>query len=564
MIITTNRQSEEVTHTLRYSFGGASGTIAENVTDTATWTPPLLLASQIPSATTGLCTILCDSYIGSNMIGTTQKMLTLTIPDTVVPTISAVTISEASAGIAEKFGAYIRTHSALTTKISASGTQGSTISSYRSVLNSVTYTGDTFRSGFLNVAGENQMTVTVTDSRGRIATAIKKFVVVDYSTPSLTTFTAERCNTDGSAAQLDGDKVRVGIVATASACDGKNLLTGKIYYRVRGDTDWIEAQELTFVGYAISEGQLLLGQTFNPLSSYDLKVSITDYFTTVEQTISIGTKRVLIDFYRDGSGIAFGKSAERPNEVDFGWPIVLAEPLALEYGGTGGATSADACKNIGAVNKEGDTMTGSLKIEGASEPGFYLIPTSTNRTFRASMQGTSTGVIKITAWENADGKNRRALVISTAKKESTKDNALIMQCIENDVYTSHRVFHEGMETAIPIKNGGTGAVTAEAAKENLGIGNASELTSGTVPMARLPYKMACGTIEAAGSDVEIDYSTAGFTKIPCVTVTYATTEENWNGGGGTLKVHTKTLTGAKVTVGGFDGTRTADWIAIGE
>ena len=139
-----------------------------------------------------------------------------------------------------------------------------------------------------------------------------------------------------------------------------------------------------------------------------------------------------------------------------------------------------------------------------------------------------------------------------------------MQCIENDVYTSYRAFHEGMETAVPIKNGGTGATTAEAAKKNLGIGNASELTRGTVPMARLPYKMACGTIEASGSDVEIDYSAAGFTKTPCVTVTYATTEENWNGGGGTLKVHSKTLTRAKITVGGFDGTRTADWIAIGE
>ena len=45
--ITTNRVSNSFTHTITYAIGSESGTIATNVTDTTTWTPPITLASQI-------------------------------------------------------------------------------------------------------------------------------------------------------------------------------------------------------------------------------------------------------------------------------------------------------------------------------------------------------------------------------------------------------------------------------------------------------------------------------------------------------------------------------------
>ena len=53
------------------------------------------------------------------------------------------------------------------------------------------------------------LTVTVTDSRGRTASATRTVTVLDYSPPSLSQFTAERCSADGTAAQTDGTKVRI-------------------------------------------------------------------------------------------------------------------------------------------------------------------------------------------------------------------------------------------------------------------------------------------------------------------------------------------------------------------
>ena len=56
--ISITRASSSFTHTLKYSFGSASGTIATKTTSTSvSWTPGLTLANQIPNALTGTCTI---------------------------------------------------------------------------------------------------------------------------------------------------------------------------------------------------------------------------------------------------------------------------------------------------------------------------------------------------------------------------------------------------------------------------------------------------------------------------------------------------------------------------
>src|SRR5699024_3713500 len=70
--INISRASSSFTHTLTYSFGNTSGTIATKTTATSvSWTPALSLASQIPNATSGTCTITCTTYNGNTNIGST-------------------------------------------------------------------------------------------------------------------------------------------------------------------------------------------------------------------------------------------------------------------------------------------------------------------------------------------------------------------------------------------------------------------------------------------------------------------------------------------------------------
>lgn len=157
------------------------------------------------------------------------------------------------------------------------------------------------------------------------------------------------------------------------------------------------------------------------------------------------------------------------------------------------------------------------------------------------------------------------LEVRNSSYESNIDNAVMVRTCDNGTWGNYRVFHAGMATGVPVANGGTGATTAASARSNLGCNNASNLTSGTVPAARLPFKVAYGSANINGSTAaSINYSSAGFTSVPKVIVTYSTTSTNWSGDNGAIKVYSKTTTGASIIVGGsFSTTRAVDWIAIG-
>ena len=564
--IYTNRQSTATTHTISYWFGNTSGAIATNVGASVSWTPPLSLASQIPNATSGICTITCNSFVNGTLTGTRTCTLTLNVPSTVVPSISAVTVEDTNETVVQRIAAFVKSLSTLAVEITAAGVYGSTISSYRTSLDGVTYTAASFTATKkLSAAGDMTMTVTVTDSRGRTATYSTTFNVLDYAAPSITAFSAERCNSDGSAAQLDGTKVRYSFTGKVTALNNKNGLSCVVYYKLKSATAWTQAESMAITSYNLSATNKLLSQTFDALYSYDLKVRLTDYFYYVEQSVSIGTKGVILDFLADGTGVGIGKVAETSGYIECGWPLKLSSPLAIAYGGTGATSAANALAALGGVKKSGDTMTGNLTIQSSLYPSMYLLPTYNGTTNRTVFEGSYIGASSFAAWEDATGNNRRMLEVRTKAYAASLDNAVMVRVCDAGTWGNYRVFHAGMVSGVPVANGGTGATNAATARSNLGANNASNLTTGTLPAARLPFKFAYGSTTINGSSATyVDYSSAGFTSVPVVLVTYSTTGSNWSGDNGAIKVHSKTASGCSIVVGGsFNTNRAVDWFAFG-
>lgn len=84
LLIAISRQSTSFKHTLQYTFGGTTATIATSVGTSYTWTVPDL-AAKCNNATSGKATITCIAYNGSTKVGQSTATVTLTVPDATTP-----------------------------------------------------------------------------------------------------------------------------------------------------------------------------------------------------------------------------------------------------------------------------------------------------------------------------------------------------------------------------------------------------------------------------------------------------------------------------------------------
>lgn len=213
-------------------------------------------------------------------------------------------------------------------------------------------------------------------------------------------------------------------------------------------------------------------------ATYNARLTLTDTVgTSSVYNITIPSAAYIMHIKKGGRAIGFGTAAGADNTVTFGWPVKLNAPLELAQGGTGAATAASACSNIGAVKKTGDTMTGNLNISASLYPSMLLLPSYNGTTNRTVFEGSYIGASSFAAWEDSSGNNRRMLEVRNAAYQASLDNAVVLRDVVNGSYYSYRMFHAGMATPVPVANGGTGASSAKNALSNLGIFYSATLPS---------------------------------------------------------------------------------------
>ena len=195
--VNINRKSSSFTHTVEWKIGNYSYTAASVGTLTS-YAIPTSWMNAIPNATSGTATVTVTTYSGSTKIGNSvSTTFKITVPSSVVPSISSVSISEAVSGIASKFGAYIQNRSKLNVAISASGIYGSTIIQYKAYIQAIEYHGSSFTSNIITASGTIGIVAIVTDSRGRTSRYDGNITVLPYSVPTISAFTAYRSNSSG-------------------------------------------------------------------------------------------------------------------------------------------------------------------------------------------------------------------------------------------------------------------------------------------------------------------------------------------------------------------------------
>ena len=329
--ITITRASSSFTHTLTYSFGSTTGTIVSKTTSTSvSWTPALTLANQIPNAVSGTCTITCDTYNGSTKIGSKTCTLTLTVPASVKPTMTSVTATRVDGDVPAAWAIYVQNKSKATVTINgAAGAYGSTISSYSISGGGYSSTASSFTTGLLAASGTITFTAKVTDSRGRVSDAKTVSIsVVAYSALSFSSYISQRATSAG-VINDDGTYIRGLISFSYATCSSKNTITCATYYKKSSATSWTNANKSFSSGTAFTFG----GGAISTESSYDVKYTITDAFTTITIIDMVSTASVLMDFKAGGKGIAIGKVSEKDKtlEIADSWELEVHGKKLIDY-----------------------------------------------------------------------------------------------------------------------------------------------------------------------------------------------------------------------------------------
>lgn len=329
--ISMPRASSSFDHTLTYKFGSATGTIGSDLATSKAWTVPLSLASQIPNGTSGTCTITCKTYNGSTLIGTKTVSFTAKVPSSVVPSISALTVSEAVSGLNSQFGAYVQNKSKLKVAITAAGSYSSTISSYKTTIAGKSYTGSSVTSGVITSSGSVTISTTVTDSRGRTATKSTTVTVQAYTAPKISKFSAVRTNAG----------VQVAMNFAITSLGNKNTKTYVLSYKAKTSNTW--EQLATGSVYTYNSTQTF-AEGFSSESSYDLQLTVTDYFgesAAATAYAEIPTAFTLLDFNASGKGVAFGKVSEIADQMEIDMDLNIYRNIFM-----GGNKRANDEKNM--------------------------------------------------------------------------------------------------------------------------------------------------------------------------------------------------------------------------
>lgn len=240
--ISISRASSSFTHTLTYSFGNLTGTIATGVGTSYTWTIPTSFYAEIQNSNSGTGTITCKTYNGNTLIGTKACSFTAKVTNS-NPTAGTFTYKDNNSQtvfITEDNQRIIRENSNLLFTIGTATPQNSaTISKYEITFNGVTQSrtsaGD-LDFGIINLSRNETATLKVTDSRGNTATKEIEVIIDDWVLPK-GTISLNRKNNYYSETYLKVD-------GSYSSLNGKNTMAIQYQYKKISEKNFTELYDL--------------------------------------------------------------------------------------------------------------------------------------------------------------------------------------------------------------------------------------------------------------------------------------------------------------------------------
>ena len=283
--IAINKKVSSFTHTIKLSYSGTSETLVNKTTSSSVnWSnAEKVMTNYMQNLKSMNLTFTLETYDGSTRIGTSSKNLALNVPSSASPTINSVNVTEANQNKINIIGEtpFYQLLSNLNVITNASGQYGASIKNISVSLGNLTRAGSNVVLENINLKGNQNIKVTVQDSRGFSTSTTKTVNLSPYAMPNISFFNAyrEETNTKYASARIS---------LTSTVIDNKNPLEVKVDVAEKDSNSWRNVYSAT-VGNGAFNSTISLGGDFDDFKAYDVRLSIADKFKRHQAISSIPT-----------------------------------------------------------------------------------------------------------------------------------------------------------------------------------------------------------------------------------------------------------------------------------
>lgn len=326
---TLDAYKADYTHTVKWSFGTASGTVTTGVKEgIINWNTAEIastLYNALPNASSATLTITCEAfYAGTKVNATTTMTKTLNVTNS-NPVIAndAITYADTNSttiGLTGNNQYIIQNRSTIVVSLNklATAKNGATIKSYACQIGdkrlvSTTLTTQTFNIGTVNISSNDYVYLTVTDSRGISTTISKPINVLEYYNPVI----IPNVNRQGGFESATNIVVEVSFAPLKVNGVVKNTLqTLKYQYKRKDQSNWSALVNMTPQSLGEGKAKATATVTLDNTYGFDIKILATDKITgtNVDTFVDKGVPIMFID--TDKKSIGFGDFPGKTNAME--------------------------------------------------------------------------------------------------------------------------------------------------------------------------------------------------------------------------------------------------------
>lgn len=306
--INTNRASSSFTHDVYFDFtvGNFGNPVLTGIADSANFSIPMEWMNRIPAQIKENARILLRTKSGGTTIGDEIIWISFSVPDSIRPSFNTITHNEYIENVKTKVGVYVQSKTRLNLALTgASGTYGSSITSYSISVDGQTINASSGTTGYISRSGNLTVTGTITDSRNRSASKTITISVLPYQAPRITSVKFERCTASGDLDPL-GVYVKVSFSGNVTSLKinnvEKNSLTYRIFSKKQSESSYISKSNVPYNALSYN-GNVILNEY--PIDySYNFVARIVDIFGETSSMGLIPIGEVLMHWQKNSA--AFG------------------------------------------------------------------------------------------------------------------------------------------------------------------------------------------------------------------------------------------------------------------